>query len=79
MNSVFIVWHSCESEGAADEKLIGVYATREDAEAAIDRSSRKLGFQDSPEGFEVSEYVLGEDHWIDGYVSRVDALRDPNE
>jgi hypothetical protein len=73
MGSVFIVWHTHETESSADEKLIGVYASRSDAEAAIDRLSRKPGFEDSPEGFEVSEYVLGKDHWAEGYVSQAEA------
>lgn len=73
MNSVFIVWHTHEVGDETDEKLIGVYLTHEDAKAAIGRLSDKPGFRDAFDGFEISEYVLGEDHWIEGYVSQSEA------
>ena len=34
------------------------------------------GFMDTPEGFELGEYPLGKDHWIEGYISADEALRD---
>ncbi len=74
MNSVFIVWHTHEVGGESDEKLIGVYSTHEDAKAAISRLSDKPGFRNALDAFEVSEYVLGEDHWTEGYVSQAEAL-----
>ena len=67
-----MVWHTHEIGNESDEKLIGVYRTHEDAKAAIGRLSDKLGFRDAPEGFEVSEYVLGKDHWTEGYISQVE-------
>lgn len=74
MNSVFIVWHTHETETSVDEKLIGVYATRREAEDAVDRLNVKPGFQDSPEGFDISEYTIGKDHWTEGYVSQAEAM-----
>ena len=68
MNSVFIVWHTHEVDGGADEKLIGVYRTREDAEAAVGRLSDKPGFKDARNGFDITDYVLGKDHWTEGYI-----------
>jgi hypothetical protein len=75
MDSVFILWHCHELRGDTDEKLIGVYRTREDAEAAIDRLKDKPGFRDVPDGFEIHDYVLGRDGWTEGYVSQADAMQ----
>jgi hypothetical protein len=58
---VFILWHSYATDGTADEKLIGVYRTREDAETAIGRLQDKPGFKNTRDGFEIHEYVLGRD------------------
>lgn len=76
MKSVFIVWHTHETETSVDEKLIGVYATRREAEGAVDRLNVKPGFQDSPEGFDISEYTIGKDHWTEGYVSQAEAMHE---
>lgn len=67
---VFILWHVHElPDGEEDAKLIGVYATAEDAEAAKLRVLPQSGFRDLPEGFQVSRYTVGEDHWTEGYVT----------
>ena len=79
MKSVFIVWHTHEIGLEADEKLIGVYSSQADAEAAISRVSNQPGFRDLPKGFEVCEYVLGEDHWVEGYISERDAMQGAKE
>jgi len=46
-------------DGEEDVKLIGVYATAEDAEAARQRVLPQPGFRELPEGFEVSRYGVG--------------------
>ena len=74
MDSVFILWHSHEIDGISDEKLIGVYIARTDAEAAISRLNAKPGFRDVLDGFEIHEYVLGRDGWTEGYVSEAEAM-----
>jgi hypothetical protein len=76
MSSVFILWHSHDVDGDTDEKLIGVYRTREEAEKAIARLKDKPGFADSPAGFEIHEYVLGRDGWTEGYLSQAEATKD---
>jgi len=76
MDSVFVLWHSHEVQGVDDEKLIGVYKTRADAEAARERLKDKPGFKDLPHGFEVHEYVLGQDGWTEGFISEAEALGD---
>lgn len=74
MNSAFLLWHTHEIDGESDDKLIGVYRTREDAKAAMCRLSDKPGFREALNGFEVTEYVVGKDHWTEGYVSAAEAL-----
>ncbi len=67
---VFILWHVHEiPDGEDDAKLIGVYATAEDAEAAKLRVGSQPGFRDQSEGFMVDRYTVGEDHWTEGYVT----------
>ena len=79
MDSVFILWHSHEVDDETDDKLIGVYRTRQDAEAAITRLADKPGFRDTREGFQIHEYVLGRDGWTEGYISQAEAMQDAGE
>ena len=67
---VFVLQHvHTFDDGKEDVKMIGVYSSHEQAEAAIERPSVKPGFSDAPEGFEIDRYVLNEDCWTEGYVS----------
>jgi len=65
VKSVHLLWHVHND----DEKLIGVYKTNADAVAAKERLRQKSGFVDTPEGFQIHEYELNQDHWTEGYVS----------
>jgi hypothetical protein len=69
--SVFVVQHSYEvpETGGDEVKLIGVYSTRENGEAAVGKLVLQPGFRDRPEGFHVEEYRLDKDHWCEGYLS----------
>jgi hypothetical protein len=68
MKTAFILWHThVHPAGDEDEKLIGVYATRNDAERAKDRAAKLPGFSANPDGFEIDEYVVGKDHWTEGF------------
>lgn len=67
---VFLLWHVHEMrDGEDDAKLIGVYATADDAESARLRVLPQPGFRDLPEGFQVTQYSVGQDHWTEGYVT----------
>lgn len=50
-----------------DAKLIGAYASREDADAAVDRLRGQQGFRDHPAGWLVEPYRLNVDHWETGF------------
>jgi len=68
--TIWLAWHERESDGCKEFKLIGVYSTREGAEAAIDTRRAKPGFVDHPDGFEIRPYVVDRDTaWIDGFIT----------
>lgn len=70
MSTVFVVQHEHEVADKVDDvKFIGVYSTREMAEAAVQRLRHAPGFADTPEGFHISEYRLDQDHWVEGYIA----------
>jgi hypothetical protein len=72
---VWILWHLPPGGDPDDGMLIGVYLSRDDAAAAVDRLKDKPGFRDHPTvteddtepGFFMQSYELGKDHWADGY------------
>ena len=69
MASVFVLQHvHSREDGGEDVKFIGVYSSREKAEAAVARLSRLPGFSDAPDGFHIDEYRIDQDHWVEGYV-----------
>lgn len=70
MASVFVLQHVHSLEdGVEDVKFIGVYSTREKADAAVARLGRQPGFSETPEGFHVDEYRVDQDQWTEGYVT----------
>lgn len=67
---VYILWHVHEFDDEhEDAKLIGVYATEDEANAARDRVKDAPGFRDLPEGFHLDRYEVGRDGWTEGYVT----------
>ena len=65
---VYLLQHVHVLEGGdEDVKLIGVYSSRENADAAITRLSHAPGFCDAMDGFHVDEYQLDKDQWVEGY------------
>jgi hypothetical protein len=82
---VYVVLHSYEDERPGEHvKMIGVYSTRNLAEAAVERLRVQPGFKDYPllvdptseqsdNGFHIDEYVVDCDYWTEGFV-RIDAL-----
>jgi len=69
-SSVWLAWHESETDGCKELKLIGVFSTRDGAEAAIEARRSKPGFADHPDGFEIAAYVIDRDTaWLDGFVT----------
>jgi len=81
MKSVFILQHLHTLPGDIDDlKMIGVYLSRVDAVQATERLKIQPGFLDHPkivnfdsesdmQGFHVTEYEIGKEHWPEGYVT----------
>jgi hypothetical protein len=69
MASVFVLRHvHTRADGVEDVKFIGVYSSREKAQAAVTRLVRLPGFVDAPAGFHIDEYRVDQDHWAEGYA-----------
>ncbi len=69
--NVFVLWHSREIEnGPSEGKLIGIYSSREKAEAAIARKLGYPGFKDFAEGFLIDPIELDSDVWFEGFIVR---------
>jgi hypothetical protein len=70
MTKIYLLWHVHKlNELDDDEKLIGAYSSEEKAEEAKLRAMKKPGFQDAPDGFEISPYEVDQDHWLEGFVT----------
>ena len=67
--NVFVLEHEREIDGHDDVKMVGVYASRLDAEKARERALSLPGFTDHEDGFSICEYELGRDHWTSGFVT----------
>lgn len=77
--TVFVLQH-VRSEGDSDDvKLIGVYSSRAEAEAAVERKRKFPGFSSFPRivdplkdeeksGFYIDEMQLDHDAWSEGFV-----------
>jgi hypothetical protein len=66
---VYLLWHSYETDGDADEHsfLLGVYSTQMRAEARIGAARLLPGFRRYPDSFVVDEYVIDKDQWTEGF------------
>jgi homoserine kinase type II len=80
MNAVWVVQHLHRfPSGEENVKFIGVYRSREAAEAAVGRLRPQPGFRNYPrivepgdddeQGFYLSCYPLDKDHWTEGFVT----------
>ena len=68
MTRVYILQHvHAMEDGGEDVKLIGVYSSRENAQAALTRLGQAPGFSDALAGFHIDEYQLDKDQWVEGY------------
>jgi hypothetical protein len=76
----FLLWHMRPIEGQAnlgpgvddietDDKLCGVFSTRERAEAAARHLTDVEGFSSHPDGFLIDEYEVDQVHWETGFVT----------
>jgi homoserine kinase type II len=70
MNHVYLLQHSYENECGEDEcKTIGIYASEDEANQAVERLKKQPGFSVLPDHFIVSKYEINKDHWSEGFSS----------
>ncbi|MBB4097027.1 DUF7336 domain-containing protein [Sphingomonas kyeonggiensis] len=68
MSEVFLLWHSRElGNDETDDKLVGVYSSHAEAQAAIARKLAFPGFRDHPDGFLIDRSELDRDAWSEGF------------
>jgi hypothetical protein len=67
INNVFLLHHSYGEPVSETYKLIGVFKTENTALNALNRAIKLPGFQDYPDGFSISCYVLDKCYWQDGF------------
>ena len=66
MEQLFVLLHSLPETGKV--KVVGIYSSRELAEAAEERTRPLPGFSDEPDGFTIEQYEVDKDHWPRGFV-----------
>ena len=72
MTVVYMLEHSHEWEDGHDDiKFIGIFSTREKAEAALEHVRRQPGFRDFPDGFYIGECEVKSEQlgWPEGFVT----------
>ena len=61
--SVFVLQHvHSTGDDVEDVKFIGVFSSREKAQAAVARLGRA-------DGFHIDEYRVDQDQWVEGYAT----------
>jgi hypothetical protein len=70
MAEVFLLYHSYGDGEDYDDhaKLIGIYTSQENAEAAIRRVRDQPGFRTRQDGFRIHPIALDVDGWSEGFV-----------
>ncbi|HKD77026.1 MAG TPA: hypothetical protein VKB76_16085 [Ktedonobacterales bacterium] len=67
--TVYVLQHSHELDGCDEAKMIGVYSSPEQAQAAVERLRQQPGFAEYPDDFSIDGYLLDEDNWTQGFVT----------
>ncbi len=67
VQTVFVLQHTTDEDAQA--KLLGVYGTRDKANAAIEHYRTLEGFAKYPDGFHLEMYELDKEHWQEGFVA----------
>ncbi|AMT98204.1 MULTISPECIES: homoserine kinase [Psychrobacter] len=71
-NTVFVLEHALykdddKNNDVEDYKLIGVFATEQQAQTAMSQLKMQPGFKDYPNGFHIDAYPLGQINWSQGF------------
>ena len=71
-NTVFVLEHALykdddKNNDIEDYKLIGVFATEQQAQTAMSQLKMQPGFKDYPNGFHIDAYPLNQVNWSSGF------------
>ncbi|MER1974339.1 MAG: phosphotransferase, partial [Psychrobacter alimentarius] len=71
-NTVFVLEHALYKDDDKNNdvegyKLIGVFATEQQAQTAMSQLKMQPGFKDYPNGFHIDAYPLGQINWSQGF------------
>jgi hypothetical protein len=64
----FVVFHEYEDDNGEQTKFIGIYTTKEKAEAAVDSLRKMPGFADYPRDFSIEFHIFDRAGWTEGFV-----------
>ena len=68
--AVYLLWHSRplhDDPPETDDKLLGIYSSRERAMSRIERAKTNPGFRDYPDAFLIEECEVDRDEWRQGF------------
>ncbi len=68
MITAHLLTHCHLSDNQEMVKIIGIYASGDEAKLALHRISKLPGFQTRKDGFEITEYQVNEDNWTSGFI-----------
>ncbi len=77
MRDVYLLWHVDDRGDKADHKLLGVFSSKERAQAWQAEASVLPGFRDAPERFLLDRQRLDEPLWEEGFVASPDGPTGP--
>ena len=67
MNTVYFVQHeNIEDDYIEEPRVVGIYTSEKLAQEAIERAKKLSGYEDYPEGFKITKYILNLDQWVAG-------------
>lgn len=68
MGKVYYVQHeNIENDYIKEPRMIGIYSSEKLAQEAVERARKSSGYDDYPQGFQITEYVLDLDQFICGF------------
>jgi len=67
-NSVFLVWYK-NLQNEDDVKVMGAYSSKKKAEDSIQQLIKSTEFKDSPENFDIYDYILDQTSWTEGFIT----------
>jgi hypothetical protein len=76
MATIYLLWYLHENEfGHEDNKFIGAYSMRANAQAAIEQLRDQPGFKKDPTQFCIYECTLDQTSWREGFITVAEAMQ----